>query len=315
MVRFYPFVRGLASYVLPKKLFTRPGSGGTFSAEYCYSVWLRHYTLLIKNGLINDVSQIKNIAEIGPGDSLGIGLAALFTGAEKYYAFDVIKHSNTEKNIAIAKELLGFFERNEAIPNTERQRFTAPILDEYGYPESLKQITRKAFLERYQQIENALKNIGKEVNGKLSIDYQVPWLGNTIGLKNEIDVIFSQAVMEHVEPIETAYENMFVYLKKGGIVSHQIDFKTHEMTNDWNGHWFISDFMWRILAHGRKYPMNRLPLSAHIKAMESVGFRIHRILPVLKDNPNKGKVPKVSNVSFTIEDFTISGALVQAIKP
>lgn len=37
-VLFYPLVRGLASYVLPSSIFYRPGKGGTFSSEYCYSV-------------------------------------------------------------------------------------------------------------------------------------------------------------------------------------------------------------------------------------------------------------------------------------
>jgi len=48
-VRFYPFARGLASYVLPRSIFYRPGSGGTFSSGYCYSVWLRHLHYLIEN--------------------------------------------------------------------------------------------------------------------------------------------------------------------------------------------------------------------------------------------------------------------------
>ena len=37
------------------------------------------------------------IAEIGPGDSIGVGLLALLLGVEKYYAFDVVKFANVEK--------------------------------------------------------------------------------------------------------------------------------------------------------------------------------------------------------------------------
>jgi len=74
IVRIYPLIRGLLSYILPRNIFQRPGSGGTFSAEYCYSVWLRHLVELEKSGLIKRANEIKSVAEIGPGDSLGLVL-------------------------------------------------------------------------------------------------------------------------------------------------------------------------------------------------------------------------------------------------
>ena len=42
-----------------------------------------------------------------------------------------------------------------------------------------------------------------------------------------VDMILSQAVMEHVEHLEQTYEAMRHWLKPGGLASHAIDFKSH----------------------------------------------------------------------------------------
>lgn len=310
-VRFYPLARGLASYVLPSSIFYRPGSGGTFSSEYCYSVWLRHLHYLIENKLFSSPNEIKNVAEIGPGDSLGIGLSAIYTGAFNYYAFDVLKHANTEKNEIINSHLKEYFIAQKDIPNTERQRFTAPSLPNYSFPEVLKPFSKVYYDSKSNEIREALIKGNSE---QVKIQYIVPWMNaDKKDLKN-IDLIFSQAVMEHVDDIEFAYREMFNWLRPGGVISHQVDFKTHEMTSEWNGHWFIGDAMWELLSHGRKYPMNRLPLSTHIQMIENAGFEIVFIKPVEKENSFKGQLPKVPNVVLTESDLVTSGALIQAIK-
>ena len=97
-MKIKPFLTGLASYV--PGLYNRyaRGTGGTNSASYCYGIWIKHLTLLGQSGL----HEIPNaIAELGPGDSLGVGLAALLSGVNEYYAFDIRKYTNTEKNLKI----------------------------------------------------------------------------------------------------------------------------------------------------------------------------------------------------------------------
>jgi SAM-dependent methyltransferase len=290
----------------------RPGSGGTFSSEYCYSVWLRHLLCLFDSKLITDLRNLKNIAEIGPGDSLGIGMAALYSGAENYYAFDVIEHANVETNKLINSELNRLFTANAEIPHGLKLKNTAPLLDDYSFPKQILSWSNEIYEQRRKNIEKALENNSDE---KVSIKYVVPWFNQKQSQEIEgIDLIFSQAVMEHVADIEFAYQEMYNWLKKGGVMSHQIDFKTHEMTKEWNGHWFIGEKMWKFLSRGRKYPMNRLPLSAHLKVMQKVGFTIKYLVPVERINPNIGKRPLVSNVEFNEKDLITSGALIQAIK-
>ena len=72
--------------------------------------------------------------------------------------------------------------------------------------------------------------------------------------------------------------------------------------------------MWEILSHGRKYPMNRLPLSAHLNMIIKAGFELKFVKPVKQENNYKQLNPKVPGINFTQEDLITSGALIQAIK-
>jgi hypothetical protein len=74
-MRFGPVARGLLSYVpaLNDLLPSKTG-GHTDSARYCYGVWMKHLTLLRANGF---PAIPQTIAELGPGESLGVGLCAL----------------------------------------------------------------------------------------------------------------------------------------------------------------------------------------------------------------------------------------------
>jgi len=63
-------------------------------ARYYYSVYLRHLVIAAANGLSPD---FRVVAEIGPGESLGVGMAALLSGVRRYCAFDVVKHAPTSR--------------------------------------------------------------------------------------------------------------------------------------------------------------------------------------------------------------------------
>lgn len=290
-----------------------PGSGGTYSAQYCYSVWLRHLAELKKAHLIKNIWELNSIAEIGPGDSLGIGIAGLFSGINEYYGFDVIKHANKEGNIKIANDIYKLFLEKQDIPNGNKFSNIHPEIENYKFPEDILgiEINNISYLkERLKEITNALKDKSSGV----TIHYVVPWDSSSSMYAEKIDLIYSQAVMEHVEDIESAYGAMFKWLKPGGILSHQIDFKTHEMTTQWNGHWFISESIWKLLLHGRKYSLNRLPVSAHINAIQKAGFTIKNILPVYMMDKFEGKPTKLKRYIFSKEDYQISSVLIQALK-
>lgn len=271
-----PIIKGLLSYTPLKPFIVRKGTGGTNSARYCYSVWLRHLVLLHENGMKH---KPKIVAELGPGDSIGIGLAALITGAEKYYAFDVIKHTKLKDNIIILEELIDLFNSRASIPREDEFPELRPILDCYSFP---KHLFNNFYLDKskIKKIKSDLMTGGGE-----TIKYIVPWNGAEKIEANTVDLIFSQAVMEHIIDLENAYQIMYKWLKIEGFISHQIDYKAHETHTVWNGHWNYNYLLWKIIMHGRSYPINRLPHSEHEKLIKRAGFDI---LNQIKVESNRG---------------------------
>jgi hypothetical protein len=98
-----------------------------------------------------------------------------------------------------------------------------------------------------------------------------------------LELIFSQAVLEHVDDLDETYQAMFAWLKPGGYASHVIDFSAHHLSPFWNGHWAYSDREWQLVRGQREFLLNRKPLSAHLACAEKVGFEILSI-DRLRDN-------------------------------
>src|SRR6187551_210047 len=111
-MRISQLLYGIATFVPGVAAIFGRGGGDTKSARYCYSVWLRH---LIK-AYETDPSFVhpKVVAELGPGDSLGIGVSALLSGTDEYYAFDLVKHANVARNVRVFEEILSMFETRAA---------------------------------------------------------------------------------------------------------------------------------------------------------------------------------------------------------
>ncbi len=104
--------------------------------------------------------------------------------------------------------------------------------------------------------------------------YRAPWSTQEAVQRGALDMIFSQAVLEHVDALPEVYRAMYAWLKPGAYMSHQIDFKCHGSAREWNGHWTYSDFMWNLVRGKDVGLINRQPYSAHLKLLKSSGFRI-----------------------------------------
>lgn len=269
--------KGLLTLVLPSRFYNR-SSGRTYSARYCYSVLLRHLTMLHKSG----IERIpKTVAEIGPGASIGTGLAALIAGSERYYGFDIKAYGLGQEMLALFDDLTELFKARAPIPDTQEFPTIKPVLDDHGFP---GQILSPAHLKKAlapKRLESLRARIASGV-GSSPVRYVAPWFDRHHMRPGTVDWIFSQAVMEHVDDLASTYTSCWNWLRPGGVASHQIDFKSHGTAKTWNGHWAYSDFTWRMIRGGRLYLINRQPLSAHEAAIEQAGFEIAAIQPVIR---------------------------------
>ncbi|MCX6765323.1 MAG: hypothetical protein NT148_02175 [Candidatus Nealsonbacteria bacterium] len=256
----------------------------------------------------------KKIAEIGPGDSLGIGLATLLTGASQYYAFDIIEHSNVDKNLKILEELVELFLQKASIPDHAEFPELKPDIDNYSFPDFLSTDDIHLDKKRIDSIRKALVK-GISDDGLIEIRYIVPWMDNVATASlGHFDLIFSQAVMEHVMDLQPVYEKMYFLLRNGGYMSHQIDYKAHETHSVWNGHCLYSDIMWKIIMKGRNYPINRMVHSTHRDMIKKVGFIIINEKRVENNSGYvRSKLP-MGYKNLSQKDLTTSSAHILAVK-
>ena len=255
---------GLATFVPGVSRLSDRATGGTSSALYCYSTWLRHRRFVVENGL----AAPSVVAELGPGDSLGTGLAALLAGGRRYHAFDIVDYANPTTNLRILGELIDLFQVRKPIAGSV---YASPALRNTDFPEDID-IDEMAAPDRVEAIRAALTRVGVENNGFL-ISYEPEWTTQA-SLAEEPEVIFSQAVLEHVDDLPAAYAAMHRWLKHGGCISHEIDFTSHHFARAWNGHWSFSDREWNLIRGRRRWAINREPLSTHLELLTNAGFTI-----------------------------------------
>lgn len=283
------------------------------NARYCYSVWMRH---LVLSAHVGGNKIPDTVAEIGPGASLGVGIAALISGAEKYFAFDVIKHADVERNLKVFHELVLLFMKKEPIPGDTEFPSLNPALDSYVFPLHLLSDNHlKKMLEpdRLKSIESGIMQLGKEKQKGL-IMYCVPWDQTSLIQQESVDLIFSQAALEHVMHLEKTYSTMYVWLKPQGLISHQIDLKAHETSTQWYGHRTFSDALWWLIMKGRSYPINRVPYCEHKLAIEKNRFKRLNEIVVKKKVPVNKSVWNPRFRHHSQEDLSVASAYVLAQK-
>jgi len=272
-----PIIKGILTYIPGLRALATKRTGGTNSARYCYSVWLRHLVIAQRYSL-NTWPRV--VAELGPGDSLGIGLAALLSSAESYYALDIVEYANTQTNLAILHELIDLFQRKEPIPGQQEFPALRPLLECYEFPHKIltaERLAQSLSTNRVQFITQALTGTNDSKTRPIEgpqIHYIVPWYDDRVIKAQSVDMIFSQAVLEHVDDLAQTYQALHRWLKADGFMSHQIDFGCHGLAKKWNGHWAYSDLTWKMIRGKRSYLLNRYPYSVHKRLLAQCGFNI-----------------------------------------
>lgn len=306
-------VRGMITYIPPLDNFLNKGTRGTNSSRYCYSVWLRHLVSAQKNG-IKVLPAV--LAELGPGDSLGIGLAAMLSGIDKYYALDVVEFADIEVNLAIFDELVELFNRREPVPDKNEFPRVNPPLESWEFPSHILTediLQRSLDPKRVQAIREILAGVDNK-NANLEIRYFAPWFRDDVVKHGSVDMVLSQAVLEHVDDLPHTYSALNKWLKPNGFMSHQIDFGSHGLAKDWNGHRAYSDFIWKLIRGKREFLLNRKPYSVHNNLLKEYGFKT--IFEIKRKDTSgisrQQHSTRFSNLSE--DDITTSGAFIIATK-
>ena len=174
-VKTSSLVVGMATYIPGFRSLTGRKTGGTVSARYCYSVWLRHLCMLHWHGL---PTTFETVAELGPGDSLGVGLAALLSGAERYVALDAVRYADSARNLHILEDLIALFRNRTPIPHQGEFPLVQPPLSSYAFPaEVLTSARLEAALNpvRLNVIRADLANPGTSLRDGGPVCYIAPW--------------------------------------------------------------------------------------------------------------------------------------------
>jgi hypothetical protein len=291
-MRLTPVIKGAATYIPGLyKVVSKRRTGGTDTAAYCYGVWLKHLTLLWANGLrtIPDT-----IAELGPGDSLGIGLTALLSGVNHYYALDVVHYANTPRNLLIFDQLVALFRQHAERPTKGwpdyDQYLDANLFPSHILTEGLLEMALAP--DRITAIRAALVRPSPDAD-RITIRYMVPW--------NEVRVI--------------TYRACALWLKPGGWMSHQIDFTSHHLAKEWNDHWTYPDWLWKIVMGKRPFLINRQPCSHHLQLLRASEFEIVCHLKQTRANGIKRSQLALAWRGLSEDDFACAGTFIQARKP
>lgn len=200
-----PFLKGCTSFIFPQFANSHK-RGGTVDPRYCYAVFLRHYTLLRR---FHGKKVPSVVAELGPGSSLGVGLAALLAGTDRYVALDVVSHAAPEHDLFVFDTLVELFQRRSPIPTAGRYATLFPQPIGIDLPTEISMLLECTLDEkRLDRIRQAIV----QRRGNI-IDVAVPWTEAPVDIFGQVDWIFSHSVLEHVDNLEATYKKFSRWLR------------------------------------------------------------------------------------------------------
>ena len=283
-MRVKPFVKGAASFVVPPlRTVHKINQMSTLSAEFCYSIFLRHYSHIAPH-FPNSIPEV--VAELGPGSSLGVGLCALTFGAQIYYALDFVDHTDATRNLRVFETLLEMFRERRPVPG-----------DETTFPEPADWKFPPGFVMPNDGRIRALRDDLVNKTNKF-IRVVAPWTSSNIP-RESIGWLWSHSVMEHIDDIEHVWKCYATWLASDGLMTHNIDYQSHGLAKHWDGHWSIGDVCWKIVRGRRPYLLNRLPHSSQMALANSCGFEVisELIYPLSPGIPDSKLTPRFSFVT------------------
>lgn len=252
--------------------------GNTGSARYCRDIWALHRDLAAA-ALGADTFRPRAIAELGPGRSLGVCVAALLDNVSEATALDAGRYADAAETARTFRDL-------------------AAIMPEHDPA-------------RLAEIDAAVRALDR-APGISPLFYRAPWTDPTVCAESSLDLILSHSVMEHVNDPAAVYAACYRWLRPGGIMSHRIDHSAHGITERWNGHYDIPPWLWRLIVGNRPFLLNRWSPSAHLAAIRDAGFRVAANTTfVVETAPSRF----TESSTFPGTDRTVKTTTVVAAKP
>lgn len=300
-IRIKPLLGGLTTIFVPQVAGTMGRRNyPRVDAEYYYRTWLSHVRLAHHFGCW-DAPQ--KVLEIGPGTSLGVGLAALLSGVNQYLAYDVNPLRQGLDEAALLSELASLYRANAPFAAADASLPTADLPPQLFAAERSASFLSPAWID---QIKHSLENRAAHIFYCNDPDELAA---------NSVDYIFSQSALEHVEELATMYDSMWKWLKPGGVMTHSIDFSAHGTSREWNGHWTCPDWLWRLVQGKRLYFLNRAPLSQHQALLAHHGFALKGVHAIKRTSAltREELAPRFRHLSET--DLTTTSAFLVARKP
>jgi SAM-dependent methyltransferase len=198
-------------------------------------------TLDVPRSAIGDYLAGKLLVEYGPGDLPGVAILMLAHGARRVVCVDRFPLVNLSSFATATLQVL-----LSGLAPAAAERARAAL----RYPKDLTQGFRP---ER--------------------LDYLVTRDG-LCGLQGEADVVFSRAVLEHVNDLPATFADMAAALKPGGVAVHLVDLKSHGLHQTTPLDFLTwPTWLWDLMYSAKGVP-NRLRVDSYRRQAEQAGLRL-----------------------------------------
>lgn len=220
----------------------RSGETPEAVADYFLRSFREYFdTLEVPRSGIEDFLAGKVLVEYGPGDLPGVALLMLAHGARRVICVD--RFPLVSLSAFATAALRALFSKLEPAA-AERARAAL------RYP---KDVTQGFHPER--------------------LDYLVTRDG-LCGLRGEADIVFSRAVLEHVNDLPATFADMAVALKPGGVAVHLVDLKSHGLHQSTPLDFLTwPTWLWNLMYSAKGVP-NRLRVDSYRDGVAKAGLRL-----------------------------------------
>lgn len=217
----------------------------------------------------------KSLLEYGPGDVPAVAILMIAHGAESVVCVDRFPlMALNPKNVQIMDGLLATLS-----------------------------------MDKRKRVEECFSAYGDFASGFVThkIRYVVDANGLS-GLENKIDLIYSRAVLEHVNDLEATFQDMKHALKGDGVAIHLVDLKSHGLHRE-NALDFLvwPAWLWNIMYSYKGVP-NRWRVDQYRRILERQGFDVRLMQSTLLADRKELDVvrPYLASQFKTVNDTDLS---------